>query len=152
MSSFRKYYLIYFILNLTSTILCGQNRNDSIQKTFNCSCKLNNMEGQEIFSIVDKMPSYPDGEGNFLRLIHQNLILPDSIVEFQTKIYLTFVVDTLGNVTNKCIERPYYSDKLTKTEKAALESLDKMKNWIPGENSGRKVPVKFSLPIILELR
>ena len=75
MSSFRKYYLIYFVLNFTSTILCGQNRNDSIQKTFNCSCKLNNMEGQEIFSIVDKMPSYPDGEGNFLRLIHQNLTL-----------------------------------------------------------------------------
>lgn len=152
MRSLRKYYLICFVLNLISSILWGQNRNDSIQKPFNCSCKLNNMEGQEIFSIVDRMPSYPDGEENFYRLIDQILILPDSIVEFQTKIYLTFVVDTLGNVTNKCIERPYYSDKLTKTEKTALETLDKMKNWIPGEYLGRKVPVKISLPIILELR
>lgn len=138
------------ILLITNTLtILGQ---DTLNIPYNCSCKIDKFKGQEVFTIVEKMPNYQDGTPYYMKLIKDNIELRKSQSELQKSIYLTFVIDTMGNVTNKCLERTFYPDRLTELEKSGLLALDKMGKWTPGEQSGKKVPVKFVLPIKIHLR
>ena len=124
---------------------------DTLNIPFNCSCKIDTFKGQEIFTIVEEMPIYQDGIEYFMKLIKDNIELRKSQGELQTTIYLSFVIDTSGNVSSKCIQGTFYPDKLTEFEKAGLLAMDKMGKWKAGEQSGKKVPVKYVLPIKIHL-
>ncbi len=76
---------------------------------------------------------------------------PKQQKELQTKIYLTFVIDTSGNVRNACIYKPYFDDGLSIFEKEAIKIIENFNDWTSGEQDEKKVPVRMYLPIIIEL-
>jgi protein TonB len=147
-----KHVLTIGILMFATCLVSGQDESDSLKIPFNCSCKIDTFNGQEAYAIVEKMPEYPTGAAAMLKLIRDNMELASDDGLALGSIYLSFVIDTAGNVTNKCIQRPYHPNYLTKSEKSALKALDKMEKWIPGEQNGVKVPVKYNLPIRIEIR
>ncbi len=106
------------------------------------------LPGNEIYEIFnpEKQPSFPGGEQEMLRFITRNFQVPhkvdlDSLVG--SRMVLSFVVDTLGHLNDIKILK----DMGEGFGQEAVRVVKSMPPWIPGELNGRKVNVKFLLPI-----
>ena len=142
-------YLLTFCFAVAATIASGQNKTDSLKIQSDCSCDMHGFDEQQVYTIVEKMPEYPGGAARMMKLVKDALesCRMNAEEEPQTSLYLTFVVDTAGNVADVRVLRPRYSDHLTELEKSILEALCKMEKWTPGEQNGKKVSVRYNLPI-----
>ncbi len=98
------------------------------------------------FSVVEKMPEYPGGDAALLKYIAENL--PNPIISKDEgippmPIYVSYVVDEKGNVTNVCVEKGGNE----KINPSIIELVESLKKYEPGHQRGKPVPVKFTLPI-----
>jgi protein TonB len=110
---------------------------------------------EEIFTIVEQMPSFPGGDAAMMKWIRDRI---ESIgypqMEKEAGIsgtcYVTFVIDKEGNVTDTKILRgvsggPGY-------DKVALQVVKSMPKWGAGKQNGRTVSVQYNLPIKFTIR
>jgi protein TonB len=91
------------------------------------------------------MPEFPGGQAAMLKFIGKHLRYPASA---QAKgiagiVYVSFVISPEGQVTQ--IEVMKGID--TACDQEAARVISKMPAWKPGRQSGRNVPVRYSLPI-----
>ena len=109
------------------------------------NCELDSLNGMKVFQIVENPPEYEGGLTKFYSVLAKNLKIPhqpDS-ANLKSKFYISFVIDTLGNINNFCA-----TDIM---EKVIDEDLIKKINcWVPGTQRGQKVPVRMQLPIIID--
>jgi TonB family protein len=63
--------------------------------------------------------------------------------EIAGTVVVQFVVDSNGNITNPIVLK----DIGHGSGSAALRVVNKMPKWIPGEQAGQKVSVRYTLPI-----
>jgi hypothetical protein len=124
----------------------GQDKRDSLTTPYNC-CNYESFEGQEVFTIAEEMPEFVGGDDSLRKYLSVNLIFPEGQTEIQSKVYVSFIIDTLGQPINICIVRPFYPDKLTELEKTFLKIIVAMPRWLPGKQRGKKVPVKYLIPV-----
>lgn len=107
-----------------------------------------------IHRIVETQPRFPGAEegvdGHFRaieRFIHENRKRPPAI-RFsppltQGTVFITFVVETDGSLTNIEILRGVTSYR----DEEAIRLIEIMPNWIPGKIRGRAVRTQFNMPI-----
>lgn len=99
---------------------------------------------------VTKEPSFPGGLEKMYRYllkINSQVALPkDSITG--SKLILSFVIDTSGKLTDIQILKDIGGE----FGKNAIAVLNAMPAWIPGEVEGRRVKVKYVLPMQLCFR
>lgn len=103
-----------------------------------------------VYTQVDEMPVYPGGMNSLFSFFKKNMTYPKlkKGEVLQTKVLITFVVDTVGKVCALAID---------KKDKRAYSSLDMealrvaklMMQWAPGKCSGLKVPVRMKFPMII---
>lgn len=105
------------------------------------------LNGMKILTVVDQLPGYRDGMDVFCNEISKLITYPKERQRrgIDTKFIFTFVVDTLGNMRSFCLIKP--EDSLINQD-----SLGRLSKWIPGEQDGNKVPVRLTIPMIIELR
>ncbi|GEM_PF-2214547 len=104
------------------------------------------IQGRQVLYIAETMPEFPGGEsafGNFLA----NGIKYDSEDHPTTSATVTFVIDTFGNTVNVEIVEPLYSDKLSTFEQSIVKVINSMPDWKPAEHEGKKVPIRYKIPI-----
>ena len=77
----------------------------------------------------------------------KNFCYPIEQAEWQGSIYITFVVDTLGNIRNECIYKSFLKGEISPVEKVVLNLIKEMPTWIPAEKDGKKVYMRVTLPI-----
>ena len=65
----------------------------------------------------------------------------------QGRVFLSFVVEKDGSITNVSIERGVSPE----IDKEAKRVIRKMPKWIPGEASGKKCRARCRLPINFQL-
>ncbi|MFZ4263532.1 energy transducer TonB [Sphingobacterium sp. HJSM2_6] len=101
------------------------------------------------FEAVEVPAEYPGGINAFRTFVQNNLVYPQAAIEAGVKgtVQLSFVIDRTGQVTDIKIDR----DLSHGIGNAAVNALKKSKKWNPAVQNGRKVPVKYSLPIRLDL-
>lgn len=103
-----------------------------------------------IISIVEKMPEFPGGEEKLNLYIRKSIKYPDSakVNEIKGNVYIGFVVEKDGSISNIELLRGigYGCDEI------ALNAIKEMPNWIPGEQRGKKVRVKYTLPVSFQLK
>ncbi|PWV54044.1 energy transducer TonB [Chitinophaga sp. S165] len=102
-----------------------------------------------VYTFVERPPVFPGGEealARFLSKIDYPKVEKDA--DIQGKIYFSFVVDTTGSILDKRIGNKKES-QYTNLEKVALAALDKMPKWKPGEQDGKKVAVRFIIPMFI---
>ena len=101
--------------------------------------------GREIFTVVEEQPGYPGGDEPRIRFLQENIIYPEEAKETgaQGKVYVTFVVETDGSLTDVRVLRGvgYGCDE------EAVRVIKAMPKWIPGRQRGVPVRVQFNLPI-----
>jgi protein TonB len=106
---------------------------------------------EEIFVIVEDMPTFKGGDINrFREWVQKRVRYPELAAEngIQGRVFITFVVETNGTVSNVSITRSV--DALL--DEAAKEAVAASPKWEPGMQRGRPVRVRYSIPIIFQLQ
>ncbi|MFT5580839.1 MAG: protein TonB [Psychromonas sp.] len=100
---------------------------------------------QEIIEFPDVEAQFPGGPAELQRWIATNVKYPQTSIEMgeQGKVYLSFVVENDGSISNIKIERGVSQD----LDREAKRLLRGMPRWTPGEASGRKARTRCRLPI-----
>jgi protein TonB len=103
------------------------------------------IEEAEIFRIVETKPSFPGGESALLKFLGSNINYPTmaSESEIQGKIFLTFVVEIDGSITDVKILRGIGGG----CDEEAVRVVKMMPRWSPGKQRGKAVRVQFNLPV-----
>lgn len=102
-------------------------------------------EEAEIFSIVENMPQFPGGELALHRFIASTVKYPLIAMEngIQGKVYITFVVERDGSVSNVRIAKGVDSS----LDNEALRVVNMLPKWKPGTQGGKTVRVSYNVPI-----
>jgi len=99
----------------------------------------------EIFTVVEESPSFPGGDEARIRFLTENIKYPQIAREssIQGTVYVTFVVEKNGNVTDVRILRGIGGG----CDEEAVRVIKAMPKWNPGKQRGKPVRVQFNMPI-----
>ena len=116
--------------------------------------EVQSQQGQDIFTIVEKMPQFPGGRDSLVAFLIKNFEYPevDRNEGREGKVYLSFVVETDGSVTEV---NPVgkVEEMATKTMvQEAMRIVNLMPPFEPGEQRGKKVRCRYTLPIVFKLQ
>ena len=102
----------------------------------------------EVYQVVEEMPSFPGGEDSLMRFLNDNLGYPEMTRDFISgKVYVQFIVKSTGEIDDiQIIGSPH---ELLSKEVIRVISL--MPHWIPGKQNGESVDVYYTLPVIFNL-
>ena len=102
-------------------------------------------DDDEFFMVVENMPEFPGGDLGLMKYIQKHVKYPAIAKEYNItgKVYVSFIVDKLGSVTNVSIVRGV--DKNLDAE--ALRVVKSLPKYKPGKQRGKSVRVKFTIPI-----
>ena len=103
-------------------------------------------DSAKVFSIVDTMPTFPDGMTALLRFIGYNINYPIEAQNnsIQGKVYVSFVVDTIGEITDTKILKDIGGG----CGQEAVNVLHLTSGlWEPGIHQGKKVNVRMTVPV-----
>lgn len=125
------------------------------------------VEVEEIWRFVEEMPIFPGCEGdmskeerklcsdkNLLMYLSKHLKYPSVAKEnnIQGRVYIEFVIGTDGSVQDIAIVRNIGAG-CGKAAQKVVESMNNMpQKWVPGKQQGKKVKVKYTLPITFKLQ
>ena len=100
---------------------------------------------EEIIDFPDVEATFPGGPAAMIKFINENIQYPQTSIEMneQGRVYLSFVVESDGSITNIAVERGVSSD-LDREAKRVVRSMPK---WTPGESKGKKARTRCRLPI-----
>lgn len=111
-------------------------------------CQAQNKENKSkdgVYQQVEVMPEYPGGETALMNDLIGAIIYPEEARKngIQGKVYVTFVVDEQGKVTNAKIERGIEAS----LDQESLRVVNGLKTWNPGKEKGKVVKVAYTIPI-----
>lgn len=98
-----------------------------------------------VYESVENPPAFPGGEEALVRYLSK-LHYPKEQEDYQGTLKLSFVIDTTGNLLDKCILNKVEA-AYTLLDKEGIRLLNEMPRWKPGEQNGKKVAVRFLLPM-----
>jgi protein TonB len=104
----------------------------------------------EIFTVVEAMPDYPGGDAARMQFLQDNIKYPQMAREsgIQGTVYVTFVVETDGSVTDVRVLRGIGGG----CDEEAIRVIKLMPKWNPGKQRGKPVRVQFNMPIKFTLQ
>ncbi|NDV58686.1 energy transducer TonB [Bacteroides sp. 519] len=105
---------------------------------------------ETIFEIVEKMPEFPGGQAALMQYLNKNIKYPTIAQEngTQGRVIIQFVVNRDGSVVDPVVVRsvdPYL-------DKEALRVISAMPKWNPGQQRGKSVRVKYTVPVQFRLQ
>ena len=103
-----------------------------------------------IVDFPDVEAGFPGGPAAMMKWINDNIKYPQTSIEMneQGRVFLSFVVETNGSISNVKIERGISID----LDREAKRVIKKMPKWVPGESAGRAVRARCRLPINFQLQ
>ncbi|MBR4044612.1 MAG: energy transducer TonB [Bacteroidaceae bacterium] len=107
------------------------------------------VDEQQIFTIVEENPEFPGGMAECYKWINKNLNYPTISAEngVQGRVTVNFVVNVDGSIVDVKVLRgvdPYL-------DKEAVRVVSKMPKWKPGKQRGKAVRCSFNLPVRFKL-
>ncbi len=103
----------------------------------------------QVVEFPDVEALFPGGQAALQRYIVNNVVYPETSIDMdeQGKVYLSFIVEKDGKVSQVKVERGVSKD----LDREAKRIVRAMPNWEAGEVKGKKVRTKCSLPIVFTL-
>lgn len=107
---------------------------------------LNTINSNKVYDFPDCLAEFPGGKRELQLWIISVIKYPSAALENeeQGRVYLSFIVETDGCITNIKVERGV-SDLL---DQESVRVIKTMPQWIPGEVNNRKVRTRARLPIV----
>ena len=99
----------------------------------------------QVFVVVESMPSFPGGNVELLKYLNSNLKYPSLAKEMgiSGRVFVSFVVEKDGSVTDIQILRGIGGG----CDEEAIRVVKSMPKWIPGKQRNIPVRVRFNLPV-----
>ncbi len=100
---------------------------------------------EEVYTIVEEMPVFPDGDLGLRKYLAQTVKYPSVAVDkgIQGKVYVMFVVGKDGTVSNAKVIRGVAPS----IDAEALRVVNNLPKWKPGKQGGKDVAVQYTIPI-----
>ncbi len=105
---------------------------------------------EEIFTVVEQPPQYPGGMPALSAYLSKNLTYPKKAAKKNTEgtVYVNFVVNSAGKVSEITVLKGIGHG----CDEEAVRVVKNMADWVPGTQGGRKVSVRYNLPIKFKLK
>lgn len=102
-----------------------------------------------VFTVVEKMPQYEGGDEALIKYINSSIKYPDEAFKngIQGRVYCEFVIKEDGSISN-CVVKRGVDPSL---DNEALRIIKNMPGWEPGIQKGRKVSVRYTVPITFRI-
>ena len=103
------------------------------------------------FSIVEDKPTFQGGDANtFTKWVYSNIVYPELAIEngIQGRVTVQFTIDKDGSVKDVRVLRGADST----LDKEAVRVISNSPKWSPGKQRGKAVKVKYTFPIIFQMR
>lgn len=106
-------------------------------------------DAQVVFVVVEKNPDFPGGMPALYEYLGKKINYPPGPKEagIQGRVICQFVVNTDGSIVDIQVVKGVDPE----LDKEAVRVIGLMPKWIPGEQSGKKVRVKYTLPIVFKI-
>ncbi len=107
-------------------------------------------DADKVFTVVEKMPLFPGGENRMMEFLYKNIKYPVLAQEngIQGRVICTFVVNSDGSIVDPEIVRGVDPS----LDREAIRVVTAMPKWAPGEQRGKPVRVKYTLPVQFRLQ
>lgn len=107
-------------------------------------------EEDVVFQVVEKMPEFPGGQQALFEYLSKNIRYPVIAQEngLQGRVICQFVVNQDGSIVDIVVVRSV-DPSLDKEAERVIKSMPK---WKPGEQRGKAVRVKYTLPVNFRLQ
>ena len=107
-------------------------------------------EDNVVFQVVEKMPSFPGGDAELFKYLSQNVKYPVIAQEngVQGRVICQFVVNRDGSIVDVEVVRSVDAS----LDKEAIRVIKSMPKWSPGQQRGKPVRVKYTLPVNFKLQ
>ena len=108
--------------------------------------------GDEIFTIVDRMPEYPGGQAAMDAYVGRHFKMPEKALSSgaEGKIYIEFVVDVNGKMKDVKLLKDGVGDGCGEEALRVIKLMASEITWRPGEQRGEKVNVRYRYPVIIK--
>jgi len=100
----------------------------------------------QIFTVPDEMPQFPDGKEVLQNYLIENIDYPVNayLIQKEGRIFLTFIVEKTGEITDVRVLRGIGHG----CDEEAIRVIQNMPKWNPGKLRGIPVRVQYNLPIL----
>jgi len=107
-------------------------------------------EDNVVFQVVEKMPSFPGGDAALMKYLGDNVKYPVIAQEngVQGRVICQFVVNRDGSIVDIEVVRSVDAS----LDKEAVRVIKSMPKWSPGQQRGKPVRVKYTLPVNFRLQ
>lgn len=156
MKSFIKLLLALFIVNLTGSLAFTQEDSSTIRT-------IETNSNMDVYKVVEEMPRFPGCESELetsrqkdkcakeklLDYIYANQLYPEKSRELgiEGMSVVQFIIDTSGYVCNVEIVRSI-NEEIDEEAIRIVRNMNTLnERWRPGHQKGKKVLVKYTLPI-----
>jgi periplasmic protein TonB len=97
---------------------------------------------------IEVQPEFPGGAAGFAKYVQKNYRTPEVEEDLKGRVFVEFVVEKDGSLTDIKVIR----DLGFGTGAEAIRMLKSAPKWKPGVQNGKTIRVRYSLPIMLEIK
>ena len=104
----------------------------------------------EIFVVVEQQPEFPGGTTALMKFLGDNINYPVIAQEngIQGRVIMNFVVERDGSISDVQVVR----GQDPSLDREAERVIKTMPKWKPGQQRGKPVRVRFTLPVVFRLQ
>jgi len=106
---------------------------------------------QETLTVVEQMPEFPGGQQAMMTYLVKHMRYPQDCIEneIEGKVFIGFVVDTAGMITDVDVLRGVRDCPAMDQE--AERVVKSMPSWTPGRQNGKPVRVRMTIAVTFKL-
>ena len=104
----------------------------------------------EVFDLVEQMPKFPGGDTKLMEYLSTHVQYPEDAQKdgIQGRVFVSFVVNRDGSISDAQVTRSVDPS----LDNEALKVINNMPRWIPGQQGGKNVRTRYTLPIAFRLQ
>lgn len=104
----------------------------------------------EVFSVVEQMPSFPGGDMAMMEFLRDNMKYPADAEKqkVEGRVVVQFIVEKDGSLSHVNVLRSAFPS----LDEEAVRVVESMPRWEPGIQKGHPVRVKYVIPITFKLK
>ncbi len=135
---------VVFSITFSGKVIAQEPQKDAPVSKEKATTKIDEKE-DVVFTVVEKMPSFPGGEEARNKYMIENITYPPKARQegIQGRVFVTFIVEKDGAVSNVKILRGIGGG----CDEEAVRVISMMPKWNPGIQRGQPVRVQFNMPI-----
>ena len=106
-------------------------------------------ETDEVFHVVEDMPSFPGGQEAYYKYLGTNIEYPEQARELgiEGRVFITFIVNKDGSLSDLQLAQGIGGG----CDEEALRVFMESPNWVPGKQRGKVVKTRMQAAVTFEL-